>query len=147
MVLGFRTKWGRSDRPTNFVEKILNRIKIHTLREDLPNRWKANNSIQMVTGNRTKQRHQFHETLCSGTQIVHMTLKGKPGWQYIVVLIGQTFLYVGDYRLECAVSKLFVRNDGFDSADDFLAWFVPIIEAKPHKLLTLKLIHWTDYRY
>lgn len=136
MTLGFRTQWGKPPRPTQFEEKILDGRKKHTLREDLKNRWKAGLTIQFVTGNRTKQRKLFLEGECTGTQMVYMTIDGK-----------EFMMKVGDTLLDNSQIRRFAQNDGFDSLDDFIAWFRPLIEADAHKLLTLKLIHWTDFRY
>lgn len=87
MTLGFSTQI--KDKPTFFVEKILNSIiknslavvdtisidgkmdfalkdkfgqlppKTHTIREDKYNRWKVGNDIHFVINNRTKNRFQF----------------------------------------------------------------------------------------
>lgn len=148
MVLGFRTQWGKPPRPTLFEDKILDKRKKHTLREDLKNRWKAGNSIQFVVGNRTRFRRQFHSGECTGTQIVHMTLRHIGRRTYIKIQFGdEKIYYIGDEYLECKKSKSFVLNDGFDSSEEFVSWFAPLIDSSPGKLLVLKLIHWTDLRY
>ncbi|UHG91789.1 hypothetical protein [Spirosoma oryzicola] len=139
MVLGFRTQWGKPPRPTLFEEKILDNRKKHTLREDLKNRWKAGNSIQFVVGNRTRFRRQFHSGECTGTQTVHITIN-KKGTNRLRVLVNGSFLK-DDTLL------LFILNDGFESMTEFMDWFEPLVEAAPNRLLTLKLIHWTDLRY
>lgn len=136
MVLGFRTKWGKPPRPTEFERKILQDIKIHTLREDLKDRWKAGNMIHFVVGNRTKERREFKQAECTGTQRVYMTIDGK-----------EFLLKIGDRLIGYVELEKFALNDGFDSVEEFKSWFRPLIEKAPHKLLSLKLIHWTDLRY
>ncbi|WP_080056838.1 hypothetical protein [Spirosoma aerolatum] len=143
MVLGFRTQWGKPPRPTEFEQKILDGRKKHTLREDPKDRWKAGNSIQFVVGNRTKDRRQFATGECTGTQMVYMTLKsGKRSFHHGLLI------RIDDYTLNYYEANWFITNDGFDSVEQFIHWFKPLIEQAPGKLLTRKLIHWTkDLRY
>lgn len=130
MLLGFRTKY--RDKPTNFVDKILTGVKIHTFREDPSNRWEAGKRIHMATGIRTKQYHQFNEADCTGTQELwidfHSPLNGLP-----------CTVYIDDRELSDEEVMRLIANDGFDTIDDFLAWFRPDFNGK--------IIHWTDFRY
>lgn len=66
MVLGFKPQ---------FVQKILNKSKIHTIREDSNDRWKAGRKIQMATGVRTKNYNKFAETDCISTQKIEIKWK------------------------------------------------------------------------
>ncbi|MBN8824422.1 MULTISPECIES: hypothetical protein [unclassified Spirosoma] len=138
MTLGFRTKWGKPPRPTEFEEKILDGRKKHTLREDPKDRWKAGNSIQFVVGNRTKDRRQFATGECTATQSVYL---------YTEIDSGRIGIQVNGRTLNRQAIELFVLNDGFDSLVEFDNWFRPLIENAPGKLLIRKLIHWTNLRY
>jgi len=58
MILGFKTKT-KDGRYTNFVEKIEKGEKIHTIREDKLNRWRAGRIIHAAVGVRTNEYRQF----------------------------------------------------------------------------------------
>jgi DNA modification methylase len=52
MVIGFKPR---------FVQPILNGTKIHTLREDVLNRWQPGRVMHMAIGVRTTNYYQFNE--------------------------------------------------------------------------------------
>ncbi|AKD55048.1 hypothetical protein [Spirosoma radiotolerans] len=137
MILGFRTT--HKGRPTGFVEKINSGQKIHTLREDKNQRWRAGRHIEFATGVRTKQYSQFKNDTCKSTQRVFMSM----GQVRLEISIDDTYLYPPDIK-ELAI------NDGFDTVEDFYNWFVPLVqeaEKDGKHGLPLRLIHWTDKRY
>lgn len=129
MVIGFNPR---------FKEKILDGSKIHTLREDASNRWKAGRKMHMATGVRTKNYHCFKRDLCNGCQRVELLPKKRE----ILIHNGIKMM-----RLLPQHHLFFVRNDGFDTVEEFWQWFEA--EAKKYNVDVLfrKLIHWTDYRY
>lgn len=130
MILSFKQKLP-DNTPTGFVEKILEDIKIHTLREDPNGRWKGGNSIQMATGVRTKYYNQFNIDRPDLQKCISVQKVGLyPDLQIIVI----------DNRgLTNDEIELFAIRDGFDSVDKFWQWFT--------KTQQLKLIHWTKLKY
>lgn len=112
--------------------------KLHTIREDKSNRWGAGCDIHMVINNRTKDRFQFAPVIkCKLVQtIVIKHNSGKPS-----VYVDGKDIYEWDCEIENgypALKKLAI-NDGFDSVEDFFAYF--------NKDFTGKIIHWTDLKY
>lgn len=119
--------------------------KIHTIRLDKHDRWKAGNMIHPVINNRTPKRFQFcPEIPCISTQYFQVLYEeGFP-----TVYIGNTKedwmpFYIED-KIEGIVygsqdmNELAI-NDGFDSKEDFFEYF--------NADFTGKLIHWTPKRY
>ena len=124
MILGFKPQ---------FPEPIKKGIKKHTIREDKHNRWKAGHIIHMATGVRTKLYNCFYKCKCTGTQKIEISVDNdKLMGQIICVYIDSKLLYHSDV-------ETLAKNDGFDSAKDFFAWF--------NKDFSGKIIHWTDLRY
>jgi hypothetical protein len=108
--------------------------KLHTIRLDPKNRWKAGMDIHMVIKNRTPDRFQFAPVVkCNSTQIlgVHYPKNGigKPEVQVDNML----------HKYDSSLVKQLAINDGFDSIEDFFAYF--------NKDFTGKLIHWTALKY
>lgn len=156
MILGFKQKFA-DGTPTNFKSKIANgtmlnptvtnfwchlpkdfAYKIHTLREDPFNRWKAGKSIQMAYGVRTKQYEQFNKGIeelekCVSTQRVFMTYQG---W------VGSLEITVGNKYLMPEEIDLLIKNDGL-THKEFMNWFFP----KGVEEWGGKIIHWTNFRY
>ncbi|MOA01583.1 hypothetical protein D3C78_1210000 [compost metagenome] len=124
MILGFNKQ---------FVEPILNGSKIHTLREDPNDRWRAGRSIQMATGVRTKNYDCFKEDFCQSTQKVFMDFNGYS----VEVCIDNRWLTSPEVRQ-------LVNNDGL-TYDDFLDWFFDGRQGRTK--WSGKLIHWTDFKY
>ena len=149
MILGFKNK---------FTPLIIKGTKIHTIREDKPNRWKEGNKIHFAIGIRTKNYCQFKEGVCKGTQkidIIHksnvITVKidGKllgEAWKdkegTIVCYTGLRLERINDTELKASSDYILhdlVANDGFITVQDFFKWF--------NKDFTGKIIHWTDLKY
>lgn len=105
--------------------------KLHTIREDKPNRWKAGNKIHFVINNRTKNRFQFAPVIpVFSTQKIQIqpTRKGDYVW-----------IYVDGRLLNYDESEKLAINDGFESLKQFCLWF--------NKPFTGKIIHWTSLKY
>lgn len=128
MILSFKPQ---------FVDPILNGTKIHTIREDSTDRWKAGNSIQCATGVRSKNYNCFFESECVSTQEIFMTYAHN---DILEISIDGRYLYWED-RNKLAL------NDGFEDWQDFFNWFHPIIMESKSKSFVGKIIHWTDFRY
>lgn len=145
-------------KPTYFVEKIINSIqkndlafinlaeldyhlgfslknkfgnlpqKIHTIRRDGGNRWKPGMMIDFWINYRTKKQFRFAPRIPSKDtpkiEIIYKTgipiinLEEKPDFQDLEQL---------------------TQNDGFDSVDDFFAWF--------NKDFSGVIISWSDIKY
>ncbi|MHB8209116.1 hypothetical protein [Mucilaginibacter sp.] len=106
--------------------------KIHTIREDKPNRWKPGNDIHFVINNRTANRFQFAPIIkCKSVQTIQIKWKHKGKRSWVKVLI--------DGKVIHGVLHHLAPNDGFGCIDDFLAYF--------NKDFTGKIIHWTDLKY
>lgn len=129
------------DDKYKFLNKILDSApKLHTLRQDPKNRWKVGMKIHPVINNRTKNRFQFSPVMeVKGIQEIEILhSKSNPGVARITI-DGNEF-YMG-LTWSCYNRKLedFVRNDGFDSAEQFFAWF--------NKDFKGKIISWADIKY
>lgn len=126
MILGFKPQ---------FKEPILNGKKIHTIRVDRGNRWKAGRKIQMATGVRTKQFECFKETECVRIQEFSFWRLEEPCGQEIYGLL------VDKKLLNMDKIKMLIKNDGFTSTREFIDFF------KDKMPFTGKIIHWTDFKY
>jgi hypothetical protein len=114
--------------------------KLHTIREDSKNRWGAGCDIHLVINNRTPKRFQFAPVIkCKSVQMIeikysnHKILHGTYNLKGVNVFIDGIELNSTE-----SIEKL-ALNDGFDSPEDFFAYF--------NKDFTGKIIHWTDLKY
>ena len=131
--------WGP---PTNFPQKIMDGIKIHTFREDPHKKWHKGRLIHHATGVRTKYYNCFLKNECTGVQTVKIlyevfhceVLK-------VEVLIDDLLIYFRGYdRIDGeSEMKQLAKNDGFDSVEDFFKWFNSDFSGV--------IVHWTDFRY
>lgn len=113
--------------------------KLHTIREDKTNRWKAGTKIDFFINVRKKEMFRFAPVLpVVSVQTVYMSYKSN---ELIQISIGDKELSYYHERLE------FAQNDGFHTWEDFFNYFYPQIKATPDNFLNMKLIHWTDKRY
>lgn len=115
--------------------------KIHTIRQDPHNRWRAGMDIHFVINNRQKNRFQFAPVLkCKSVQSIEIKrfqtgLKDSFMDEYgafCSVAVG------GNYLNKAEIETLAV-NDGFESAKDFFRYF--------NSHFVGNIIHWTDLRY
>lgn len=116
--------------------------KLHTISEDLKGRWKVGMNIHPVIkpGGRYSKPFQFAPVIkCVSVQCIQIVLNnypfesiGDPKWTIHSVLVGGKELNIEQ------VQQLAI-NDGFDSVEDFFAYF--------DKDFTGVLIHWTDLKY
>jgi uncharacterized protein YqfB (UPF0267 family) len=121
-----------------FVAPILAGTKIHTIRTDEHDRWKAGCNIEMATGVRTKNYNLFKRATCISTEWVEVcyvkfyNINGsikeicKVVWLHGRELIGEEL-------------EDFAISDGFANSIDFFAFY--------NKDYKGKLIHWTDKKY
>lgn len=104
-------------------------IKLHTMREDVANRYKAGCKLHMYVNNRQKTAFNFiPELFCTSTQTCTIRyINDTPE------------IHVDGRRLLCFEIKRLAYNDGFDSVESFFKWF--------NKDWTGKIIHWTSLKY
>jgi hypothetical protein len=115
------------EKPWDVADAVIT-PKLHTIRAG--NRWKAGMKIHPVINNRTKNRFQFAPTMqCTFVQNIDIHWVNGIVWVYI------------DGNLNTDFSELtkLSTNDGFDSAEDFFAYFNTDFKGQ--------IIHWTDLRY
>lgn len=160
MILPFSTQL--NGKPTYFVEKIQRSIsknlhnphidiksewfnsfiyfkvnpKLHTIREDKKDRWKPGTMIDFFINTRTKDMFRFAPRIpvlsTQEIEIIHHSKKYLKDDAFPGVYIDGNLMRYAD------VAKL-SQNDGFDTVEDFFAYF--------NKDYTGKIIHWTDFRY
>jgi uncharacterized protein YqfB (UPF0267 family) len=122
MVIGFKKQ---------FVPKILDGTKKHTIREDATNRWKEGRVMDMATGVRTKQYNKFTEQICTGIQTILIIRVSDE--------LNQTIVNVDGRELSLDEIQKLAWNDGFENLIDFWLWFKDGFDGK--------ILHWTDLRY
>ena len=146
MILSFKNQ---------FIHPILSGDKIHTIREDGPDRWKAGNKIHFATGVRTKRYKQFMQGACVSVQAISLVNHGNHVYcriqtganRYIhndCVEYEHIKWYSGHLKKQIGGGLLgdLCKNDGLDW-EEFKKWFVP----KQGNKFTGKIIHWTNFRY
>jgi len=135
MILAFKKE---------FVPKILEGSKIHTIREDKPNRWKVGNKIHFATGVRTKNYNQFKEGECISVQDFEVKYTKFKDHTYVSIYVDERVIASASL-VNCVVGgtsgfmKVLARDDGFKDVNEFLEWFSDDFKGK--------LIHWTDKKY
>jgi hypothetical protein len=129
--------------PDNYNFDILNneniKPKLHTLRDDLKDRWQRDKLIHFFINNQKPNMFQFAPVLpVIRVQSVYMSYRYN---DIIDISINGNQLHNNDDIMN------FVHNDGFDTWEDFFNYFYPKIEATPDNWYTPKLIHWTGLKY
>ncbi len=119
MVIGFKPQ---------FVPKIMDGTKKHTIREDKTNRWKVGMKMHMATGVSTKKYHEFNRESCKGIESIIIRRVGS--------IAG---IFVAGELLSKNEAYYLALRDGFDSLEDFFKWFNKDFEGK--------ILHWTDFKY
>ncbi|MCZ2414657.1 MAG: hypothetical protein LC136_10430 [Burkholderiales bacterium] len=137
MILGFKER---------FVDKIIWRSKIHTIRIDAHDRWKPDMKIHFATGVRTKKYRQFKSGECKSTQLIE--IKHRGGKYMMLDFDNETGVWI-DGELKFTITGIIhngtgfmntlAKNDGFKDYNEFFKWF--------NKDFKGKIIHWTNYRY
>ena len=118
--------------------------KIHTIREDKNDRWKPGVMIDFFINARQKNMFRFAPRIpvvstqeiiinwFSDVRDLSASELAPQRFNHLDVVIGKNVLTISE------VEKLAI-NDGFDSLEDFFAYF--------NKDFTGKIIHWTDLKY
>ena len=126
----------------NFPEKIVAGTKIHTIREDRHNRWKAGRSIQMSILVRTSKQRKFADRVCTGVQTIKITYIDNRGAVRVEVdgkQLGIWHRYIPEKSVNPEAIEKLATNDGFSCVEEFLKWFQRDFEGK--------IVHWTEFRY
>lgn len=156
-----------NNKPTFFVEKILaafddhymakeyyyeNRAeiaplcdwtraylpKLHTIREDKPNRWKKGNDTHFKVWSgkpyHSKNINFLPLVECISTQKIEIIYKDTDGLRMEIPTI-----YIDNDWIPFENIKSLAINDGFGSIEDFLNYF--------KSDFTGKIIHWTNLKY
>jgi len=126
MILGFNKI---------FLPRIENGTKIHTMREDKNDRWKAGNIIHFATGVRTKLYNCFKIGRCIRTQKIE--IKWFPS--AILLYAKEAQITIDDRIISNQETWELAINYGFDRTSDFFELF--------NKDWKGKIIHWTDFKY
>lgn len=107
--------------------------KIHTIRRDQDNEWRAGMDIQLVINLNTPDEFQFAPLLkCQSVQRIQIDYSNLISDKGPSVFI--------DYELlDRATLARMVMNDGFPTIDDFFLYF--------NEEFTGNLIHWTPLIY
>lgn len=132
MILGFKKQF----KPLILADK-----KIHTIREDLKDRWHEGRKIHFATDTRSADYNCFKEGVVKGIQFIFMTYYN---YQF-EVSIGDDE-YCNRYLRWNEIDEI-AKKDGFDGYDDFARWFVPILRERESPKFFGKIIHWTDFKY
>jgi hypothetical protein len=117
----------------DFVPKILDGSKIHTIRRDEPNRYKTGVTLHQWKGNPCNpiaSPYHFDTTKCVSTQQILILFKNDPRVEVIV-----DNRYLNPVEIEALA-----KNDGFLSSYELFKWF-------NFEDFKGKIIHWTDKRY
>lgn len=131
MILNFMKTFNVNGKikPTNFLQKIEKGIKIHTVRSDVKNRWHVGRNIHFSTGSRSSNYNCFKKGICRSTQSIEINYYTKHS------------IVIDSHHLDESEIEEFAINDGFDSIEDFWAWF------DQYKCFSGKIIHWTSKFY
>lgn len=127
MLLGFKHQ---------FVNPILEEIKIHTIRADVNNRWQSGKTIHMCTGLRTKDLNIFNIKPCISVQRIIIDTYHEG-----IYLLKKTDSFPNNW-LQPTEIEILSRNDGFKRLSDFWEWF-----RNDKYDGTYKIIHWTQLTY
>ena len=123
--------------------------KLHTIRADELDRWKAGMRIHPFINNRTKNMLQIAPVMtCISTQriqIIKVSSKNALSKRNYEIRIAGNFFGLAykinnspTWKYTLNVLKL-ANNDGFDGVEDFFDYF--------HDGFSGKIIHWTDLKY
>lgn len=165
MILPFSTSL--NGKPTYFVERIHKGIrevlktgvpyktkdfsyqfymdcepKLHTVREDLKERWRPGINIDFFINVRQKNMLRFAPVLpvVSIQEIeINYVPTGKNLDLQPIVFIDKKFFYHNLISNDSSKMFLLAKNDGFDSIPAFFDYF--------NKDFKGKIIHWTDLKY
>jgi hypothetical protein len=109
MILSFKEE---------FNPKITKGQKIHTLRRDKKRRWKKGNKVHFANNLRSPNYRQFGEGECKMTfniSIIH--------FPFINGMLKSPEVIIEGITMSKSELKAFAFRDGFNTLDEFWAWF------------------------
>lgn len=110
--------------------------KIHTIRHDEKERWKAGNDIHFVINNRTPNRYQFAPVVkCISVQEINIVYWYNPKTE----MFDKPTVYIDKKVLTKKEVEQLAINDGFDNTQAFFEYFDTSFNGK--------IIHWTNTKY
>jgi hypothetical protein len=124
---------------------VFSNPKIHTIREDMNNRWKAGVIIDFFINTRTKNMFRFAPriSVVSTQKINIFWIQDQKGNLTHSTLVPKRYNWVDviidGFILEVEQIKELAQNDGFDTVEEFFAYFNHDFSGK--------IIHWTDKKY
>ncbi len=124
-----------------FVEPIQKGIKLHTIRQDVTNRWKKGVSIHFKhwTG------RPYHSPMADIIPVKPVVSKQRV---FMSITQGRVCISIDSKELFGYPERNeFAINEGFENWEAFENYFYPIVEDMEDEVCTAKLIHWTDKRY
>lgn len=116
--------------------------KFHTIREDKKNRWKVGAKIDFFINCRQKDMFRFAPVLpvvsIQEVSIIHETVFTN---KTATIKIDGEWFAAYNFSKGNIYGKLetFIKNDGFDTIEDFFSYFNEDFKGK--------IIHWTDFKY
>lgn len=118
--------------------------KIHTIREDTKDRWKAGNKIDFFINCRQKDMFRFAPALpVVSVQKITVLWYRQDCNAFLEHMYAyknrNVRVYIDGDAIKKEVIKQLAINDGFDTPEDFFAYFNEDFKGK--------IIHWTDLRY
>jgi len=127
-----------------FKDMILSGHKIHTIRQDMHDRWKVGISIQhwmYNPRNVAKCPHKFLDGTCAGIQYIHIVRQGDYTPE---VFVRPTPVHFGAGRVWLTKSQVheLADNDGL-TIPEFIEWFLPNGASDYYG----KIIHFTNFMY
>lgn len=135
----------KKGEPTYFREKLLKKLKLHTIRGNY-DLWSKRidkiNKGQAILSVRQWEGKPYNSKCGSKQEIARFE---KVGYQKINIrhfdhpLAKMTNTEVGEEKKSIRIHKL-SENDGFNDQKDFIDWF-------PKELIGGIIIHFTDFRY
>lgn len=126
-------KFGQVKTAINFDFDPNIQMKLHTIRRDDFDRWKAGNDIHFIINSRSSDRFQFAPvTKCTSLQKIEISWSLGPNLKTARIRIDGVLM--NSIQME-----QLAKNDGFKSLEDFFSWF--------NEDFTGKIIHWTDKKY
>lgn len=127
----------------NFIAKDKLPAKLHTMRQDKADRWKAGNKIDFFINCRQKDMFRFAPVLpVVSTQKVEIKWFEWFGKKMVRVWIDDKSFACVKFDNEMIITGHILQlaqNDGFDKVEGFFAYFNEDFKGK--------IIHWTDLRY
>jgi hypothetical protein len=122
----------------NFIAKDKLPAKIHTIREDKKNRWKAATKIDFFINARQKNMLRFAPVL-PVVSVQKIEIKWYRNSKEKRFWYKDATICIDEVYLNCESCIKLAQNDGFDTIEDFFDYF--------NEDFTGKIIHWTDLKY